>query len=278
MKRLIRLFAKVYPKPWRDRYGEEFEALLDDVGAGGRVSFNVLTGAISMQFRRWKTWVGTGMLAILCISFASRWTAQRPYNTPGAHQIFHMDSTPGALLEFLVILSLIIIGAITLMTRRSRWVCPCIATLYLGGVIVGSLLAPEKIISVGDSYCWDLWCVGIQNVNAVRQGENTLYNAELSIFVDSISAQLVLMGQPKQFFYVIDDQGRRFPIVAYSQGSDSSVVVKPGESVKCSLTFLAPASARNLYMTGDIQAPPWVRLYFGSDLNPFHRRTLLRIV
>jgi hypothetical protein len=44
------------------------------------------------------------------------------------------------------------------------------------------------------------------------------------------------------------------------------------------LTFLAPANARSLYLTGDVTAPLWVRLYFGSDLHPFHRRTLLRVV
>jgi hypothetical protein len=120
--------------------------------------------------------------------------------------------------------------------------------------------------------------VGIQKVSAAPQGERVLYNAEASIFVDSVTAQLILTSRSNQFFYVIDEHGRRFPIITHSLGSNPDVVVKPGEPVKFSLTFLAPASARNLYMTGDIQAPLWVQLYFGSDLNPFHRRTLLRIV
>lgn len=54
MKRLIRLAARMYPKPWRDRYGDELEALLDDIGGGGRVAFNVLAGAILMQVRSWR--------------------------------------------------------------------------------------------------------------------------------------------------------------------------------------------------------------------------------
>lgn len=277
MKRLVRLIAKLYPKPWRDRYGEEFEALLDDTGTDTRIASNVLREAVSMQLQRLQKACVGGMVAAMCLFFASWWAAQKPYNTPGTHQVFRMDSTPGALLEFLVILSVISVGAIALIARRGWWLSPCIAAVYATGVMAVSLLTPEKIISVGDTYCWDLWCVGIQHVNAAPRGENVLYNAEVSISVDSVSAQLALTGQPGQFFYVIDERGQRFPILAYSPASDANVV-KPGESVKCSLSFLAPASARNLYMTGDVKAPLWVRLYFGSDLNPLHRRTLLRVV
>ncbi len=148
----------------------------------------------------------------------------------------------------------------------------------MGAVVLVSLLTPRTIVNIGDSYCWDLWCVGIQNVNTSPQGQNILYTAEVSLSVDSATAQLELTDQPKQFFYVVDEQGRRFPILRYSSFGDASVTVKPGESVRSSLTFLAPANTRNLYLTGDIAAPPWVRLYFGSDLNPFHRRSLLRVV
>jgi len=35
MKYLIRLPVKMYPAPWRERYGTEFAALLDDAGVHG---------------------------------------------------------------------------------------------------------------------------------------------------------------------------------------------------------------------------------------------------
>jgi hypothetical protein len=115
-------------------------------------------------------------------------------------------------------------------------------------------------------------------VNTAPQGQNILYTAEVSLFSDTTTVQLEVTDQPKRFFYVMDEQGRRFPILAYSSVAGASVSVKPGESVKSSLTFLAPAGARKLYLTDDLKWPPWVCLYFGSDLNPFHRRTLLRVV
>jgi len=225
-----------------------------------------------MRIRRWQK-VAIGVLLGMAVAIASWWAGQRPYISPGTHQIFRMDSTPGALLEFLVILALGIIGIL-----RGARVAATIAGGYIGAVVLVSLLTPRTIVSIGDSYCWDLWCVGIQNVNTTTQGQNILYTAEVSLFADSTTAELQVTDQPNEFFYVMDEQGRRFPLLRYASPGDARITVKPGESVKSSVTFLAPADARNLYLTGDIPALPWVSLYFGSDLNPFHRRTLLRVV
>jgi hypothetical protein len=276
MRTLIRLAAKLYPHSWRERYGAEFEALLNDTHADSGMALNVLKGAALMQFHRW--WkAGTAVLFGAAALFAL--SARRPYVTPGTNQVFRMDSTPGALFEFMVILILIIVAITTLASARNRWLSPCIAASYLAGVVLVSLLTPQTIVNIGDSYCWDLWCVGVRNVTATAQDKNILYTAEASLFVDSTTAELPLTGQPSQFFSVTDERGRRFPILRYAPLGDAKTSVKPGETAKFSLTFYAPADARNLYLTGDTSgAPPWVRLYFGSDLNPFHKRTLLRVV
>lgn len=49
MKRLIRLAAGLYPRRWRDRYGDEFAALLDKASADPATACNVLQGALAMQ-------------------------------------------------------------------------------------------------------------------------------------------------------------------------------------------------------------------------------------
>jgi len=274
MKHLIRFAAKLYPKAWLDRYGDEFEALLDDVGVSTRIAFDVVKGAILMQVQRWMK-IGIVALSGTSVLLATSWWAgQRPYVTPGAHQVFRMDSTPGALLEFLVLMIMAAVGLGALASARARWLLACVAGSYMAAIVLVSLLTPRTIVSIGDSYCWDLWCFGIQNVNAGREGQNIRYTAEVSISVDSATAQLELKDQSNAPFYVVDEQGRRFPILANS----TNAIVKPGEPVKSSFSFVAPVGARKLYLTGDIKAPLWVRLYFGSDLNPFHRRTLLCVV
>lgn len=49
MKRLIRFIARLYPAAWRERYGAEFGALLEDISPGFRTPFDVLKGALQMQ-------------------------------------------------------------------------------------------------------------------------------------------------------------------------------------------------------------------------------------
>ena len=49
MKRLMRTFARLYPAAWRRRYGDEFEALLEDSGATWRGALDVLRGALMMH-------------------------------------------------------------------------------------------------------------------------------------------------------------------------------------------------------------------------------------
>jgi type IV secretory pathway VirB2 component (pilin) len=216
------------------------------------------------------------LAAIVAVSTA--WAGNRPFVTPGTHQIFRMDSIPGALLEFLIVVALVIAGIATLARARHAWLLFAGLTLgYAGALLVSSLVTPEKIVSIGDAYCWDLWCVGLSNVHKTPQGENTTYIVEVSLFPDSTTEQLELKSQSNQFLYAVDDRGRRFPVVVATRPGYSPIVVKPGQTAKASLTFIAPSDVHNLYLTGDVDAPLWVRLYFGSDLNPLHRRTLLRV-
>ncbi len=57
MKRWISLAAVLYPRSWREEYGAEFSALLDDVRPRWRVFANVLGGAIRMQITNGTNWL-----------------------------------------------------------------------------------------------------------------------------------------------------------------------------------------------------------------------------
>ena len=52
MKRLLRVAARLYPRAWRDRYGREFDALIDDLTPRWRNVFNIVAGALIMQMSR----------------------------------------------------------------------------------------------------------------------------------------------------------------------------------------------------------------------------------
>jgi hypothetical protein len=49
MKPLLRAAARLYPRAWRVRYGEEFDTLIDDLTPQWRHVFNIVAGALIMQ-------------------------------------------------------------------------------------------------------------------------------------------------------------------------------------------------------------------------------------
>jgi hypothetical protein len=57
MKRWIARAAALYPRNWRKEFGEEFDALLEDVEPGWHVFANVLGGAVRMQISSGSNWL-----------------------------------------------------------------------------------------------------------------------------------------------------------------------------------------------------------------------------
>jgi hypothetical protein len=51
MMRGIRWVLRLYPRAWRARYGEEFEALLEQTGLGWKDLINAAGGAMQMRVR-----------------------------------------------------------------------------------------------------------------------------------------------------------------------------------------------------------------------------------
>jgi hypothetical protein len=283
MKVLIRFAAKLYPRSWRERYGDEFAALLDDTGPDPRIALNVLTEAVGMQIQRWKTIGLAVILGATALCLASWWVGHTPYITPGTQLVFRQDSNLGGMVGFLALLVTVVTALVSSILRqdgkvraakRACWASAGTIGVYLAAVLLVSLLTPRTIVSIGDSYCYDTWCISVQGVNATPKGQNVLYTARLRIFSD---ANRVSTSRAMDFLYARDDQGRRFPMIQDSSDIPVDVTINPSESVETSAMFLAPANARTLYLNGDYAVMPWVPLYFGSDMSPFHRRTLLRL-
>jgi hypothetical protein len=74
MRRLSIWFARLYPRAWRERYGQEFQVLLLDVNPGWRNVWDVFEGAIVMQMKRGAVlriglFAATGAVLALAASF-----------------------------------------------------------------------------------------------------------------------------------------------------------------------------------------------------------------
>ena len=70
MPNWIRLVARLYPRSWRVRYGDEFDALLDDAGGGVRVFADVLGGALKMQLLKGSYWRPASLAALAGVILA----------------------------------------------------------------------------------------------------------------------------------------------------------------------------------------------------------------
>jgi hypothetical protein len=233
----------------------------------------------------------TGMAALLVLAAivaGSWWAGQRPFLTPGHDQVFREASDAGGWIGLLVSVAGILTGMWALIlwindrnfhkAARAGRIFAIIVVPYVAALAVTSLLTPGTIVNIGDSYCYDLWCVGVNRVNASPRGQDVLYTADVRIFVDSTHPHQLPAELARRFFDVLDERGRRYQLLAEASFVDADVTVHPGEMVKSSLAFLAPPNARRLYLIGKDGGLPWVYLYFGSDISLFHRPALLRIL
>jgi hypothetical protein len=102
MKHIARFLIRLYPATWRARYGDEFEALLEDSSSGWPACFDLLKGAIRMQlslpvFPKLALVLSiVGLLAGLAISFVVT-----PRYVSEAGMAFEGTAAGAGFLEFL---------------------------------------------------------------------------------------------------------------------------------------------------------------------------------
>jgi uncharacterized protein involved in exopolysaccharide biosynthesis len=123
MRRLIRWAARLYPKPWRERYGVEFETLLADLKPDLRTSLDVVRGAILMQVTRWN-YVGrilavSGTLGAL-IAFGISLAMPRTYASQALIKIWP-GPAPSAVIHHINSMEQIILSGVGLATTINKF-------------------------------------------------------------------------------------------------------------------------------------------------------------
>jgi LPS O-antigen subunit length determinant protein (WzzB/FepE family) len=94
MKPLVRLATRLYPSAWRKRYGNEFQALLEDVNPGWRELFDVFGGAIKMQLTTGATYMKLGAgfaLAGLLIATIASFVVPKEYVSTAVLRVTNVD-------------------------------------------------------------------------------------------------------------------------------------------------------------------------------------------
>jgi hypothetical protein len=93
-------------------------------------------------------------------------------------------------------------------------------------------------VKSGDSYCEDIWCIGVKNVAVELWNAETQYNLDVRIFSDAKTAEISARGA---FLFLVDERGRQYPLVA-SSPIRFGTNLKPRQAIDTSLMFVVTLS------------------------------------
>jgi hypothetical protein len=119
-------------------------------------------------------------------------------------------------------------------------VCLCI---YLGVGLAVSAAQPQRVIAVGEAWCFDDWCLTVNSVHRTPASEHVVYMVGLDI---SSRARGITQRANGAWIYLIDNHGKRYAAQADSSEVPLDVQLGPGERVSATRTFLVPAEVQNL--------------------------------
>src|SRR5581483_11917073 len=160
--------------------------------------------------------------------------------------IVHSDSFPGVMFVLLVFLgtaSSLIATLILILTFRfriaSRVFLTTIAMLLVFTTFQGAMLAftPQTVVQRGDSYCYDIWCIGITDVKSTLNGNEVTYKVAVHVFSDAGSGGTI---HAKKRLFLVDPQGRRFGLIPDPSAIPFTRELAPHESIDTTLTFAVP--------------------------------------
>jgi hypothetical protein len=151
------------------------------------------------------------------------------------------------------------------------------AAAYLVVGLAVALLAPPRMLSVGDPWCFDDWCLTVEKVATTSGTSGLAYDIDLRL---SSRARRISQRARGAWVYLIDERGRRYPPDPDPSAVPLDVLLGPGESVNTSRTFHTPADARPVGLITGHGGPycgPMDLLVIGAAGCVFHKPPMVRI-
>ena len=179
------------------------------------------------------------------------------------------------------VIVLVALGILTLRRRRKR----ALTVLKLFGLYLASycalavavdLLRPQRIMAVGEPWCFDDWCLRVESFSHSSAGASLRYTTQLRIFSTARGIPQRALGA---WIYLIDRDGHRFPPIADSTAIPLSAWLAPEQVVNTSRSFDVPADAHIVgLITGHGGAfCGWSVLIVGEGGCLFNRPTVIRL-
>jgi len=115
------------------------------------------------------------------------------------------------------------------------------AAVYMGIVVVVSLVLPRRVLRIGEPLCYDDWCVAVAGVR--RGPESEGMQVDLRLYS---RARRVMQRERNLAVYLTDDQGRRYNPLASRSEVPFSLLLGPGASVEVSRSFEVPSDVHRV--------------------------------
>jgi len=149
------------------------------------------------------------------------------------------------------------------------------AVFYLAIVAVVGIASPQRILHPGDPWCFDDWCLIVEQVTHAPAPPQVAYTVSLRIFSH---ARRVSQRAKGAWIYVIDRDGRRYAPEPDSAATPLDVLLQPGESVSTSRTFKVPPDATDLALITGHGFPYWLHLpIIGDESGLWHKHAAIRL-
>lgn len=103
--------------------------------------------------------------------------------------------------------------------------------VYMAVVLVVALAVPRRIYRIGDTQCFDDWCIAVTSATLVSPAQ-----AEVGLRL-STRAKRVPQREKGTVVYLIDAAGRRFDPVADPSNVPLDTLLGPGEAVTAMRRF-----------------------------------------
>jgi len=188
----------------------------------------------------------------------------------------------------LLFLALALASLITLITaavvavgdhRRRALVIICklgiCAGVYLVIVAIVGFFAPQRVLQVGDPWCFDDWCLSVESVSPAPAPPAVAYTVRLRLFS---RARRVSQRAKGAWVYVIDQQGHRYAPEPDPSATPLDVLLGPGEAVSTARTFKVPADAKSLgLITGHGGPGNLGVVIIGDEASLLHKLTFVRL-
>lgn len=147
------------------------------------------------------------------------------------------------------------------------------AILYLGTSVAVAYAAPQRVIAAGEPWCFDDWCLTVENVKRVDH----VYNVNLRI---SSEAKRVSQRAIGAWIYLRDENDTHYSPTPDPAEVPLDVLLQPGESVAAQRSFQVPANVHELGLVTGHGGPPCglmslVIIRQGGCL--FHKQTMIQL-